>query len=1564
MKRIRSCIVLLIALLMAIALIFGCQDNDKNEEAWASLFRENQHKDNALSFLENSFAVAFAEIDLMSEVSTESYIIEICDGIYTARNGSVSFSDISLSKLISVVEEEGSTIEFVNVFANESLNFEKSVTLKGTLTMKGTNLNLNRNTVLEDFCFFGERASIRVKDGVTYGISGEINSVGSSAVILDYSSGARFVANGVDIESSFSYGAIVCDVGSVEVYSGNISNAYGVAIENRSTFSILGDANISGLNFDIITDKPITLSKGESKMSSEISVMYRSCFEKGSFSVVFRGADRDMLTKVTLYDASGEEISLEYFEISEYTEEKNILAVYLPYSLKFYSDGLLYSTEYFLHGEIPREPEEVKKQGYSFCGWYKDTSFSQPYNFASAEYSDFSLYASFKLTAPEFSISSMEFSYDGQKRLLGFDYLYHPLSDKGQFSFVWYKDSEPIKSSGQYVQISNVDDSGSYYCKLTFSYCGDFVTVNTPEVSVKVDKKIITKPEIEPVVYNGYPISPNISLSEYYEYEAFGETNVGLYFIELRLLDFKNCKWSDCETETTLVEFEIRKAQNLFLEQPVVENIYENEEPRVKYTLKFGYGRIEFSSDLKDWVRSAPNREGTYYLRVVAEETSNYSEALSEIVEFTVYDEICIGIKIEKNPTKTVYRAFERVDLSGAEFIATYNSGRSEKISSTLVNVKYKNGNCFVVTDSSATIVFSGNSVPLPVTVVPCEYDLSALVFENGEQIFNGMRHTIDAVCNVVGEDNIALQYKISGGGINVGEYEVTISFATDSINYVVPESITRTLKILPLSVSAVYSDTEFVYDGMPKAPTVTIFGAQGVPVSFFASAPATDVGTYTLYVSVTDKNYVLTNPNIEFAILKADFDLSGINWNESNFKYDGEIHNVYLSGLPSGITVVGYANSSFTEAGNYIAEASVSYDEKNYNAPPKLTHEWKIERIDYDMSGCVFSDVEAVYDGNYHYPTHCGTLPMGLDGIVLEYSFSEGAKHVSDGNVAVTVTFESSSKNYNTPSPITLYVTILPKPIEIEWGELSFIYNGSEQNPIATSEECIINVTGGGINAGEYVATAQSESSDYEIVNPEVIFTIFKAQNHWVSTLVATDIYVGDDPDVFAEAISGNITYLYYKNEQLSELADMPLSVGKFYVVAQADESENYLAVTSEAESFLVLEILPVEFKIEFNEPLVAMKKLSEFSLNAYFVNNNGSVTDLSADDLTVEYENGDFLRASDSVIVISVGGFSLTLDINVEKALIEIPCIDSVVYNGKIQLPKELMSPLYITDFTGAKDAGEYKILLSLVDSENYAFTSDNVELNFVILKAPITLAVKKSGADYELTEGVIFEGDELYEEYYEEDGKIYIRISNPNYDLTVIPREEKNGALYVLILFLIAVVVVFASIGLYITFTKREKNKVSACVGSSREGKTVKKQERKIEDENKKTASKEEPPLETLLAVDESHANNLISDSVAKSLITDEDTVIKTNGRRRYILNLDTISENFSSGDSVSINDFKKKGLLPPDAKYVKILARGVIDKPINIRANAFSLSAVKMIALTGGSAKRVRTVRIKK
>lgn len=107
--------------------------------------------------------------------------------------------------------------------------------------------------------------------------------------------------------------------------------------------------------------------------------------------------------------------------------------------------------------------------------------------------------------------------------------------------------------------------------------------------------------------------------------------------------------------------------------------------------------------------------------------------------------------------------------------------------------------------------------------------------------------------------------------------------------------------------------------------------------------------------------------------------------------------------------------------------------------------------------------------------------------------------------------------------------------------------------------------------------------------------------------------------------------------------------------------------------------------------------------------------------------------------------------------------------------------------------------------------------------------------------------------------------------------------------------------------------------------------------------------------LESVSAEEADELLDDKSAEEMIihTEENT-LACRGCKKVFINVDTISDNFKKGDTVSLEELKNKGLVPKSACFVKVLARGRIDKPLIIKAQAFSTNAVKMIALTGGSA----------
>lgn len=1577
------------------------------------------------------------ELSLASSERAEyTYIISEYDGVYSSLCGTEKKNSEALSDLIAQIEADGARLIFDNVTADSEIALTKSVTISGRLSLSSGSINISAERLFIEECEITlDRGNVNVKSGKVRLTSGSVKSNFSSAFVLDYSSSARLEICGGEVTSASREAAILCKTGYLSVSGGVVSNQFGLAIEAESTVELSGNAEIVGFEYGVKTSKPVMLSGENGYLRQRVRVLYDSLFEKGCATTVFRDADSSHTEYIQLYDANGEAAELTYFEDLRGSTEKDFIAVYLPYEIKYYSGSSLFHTERVLKTDEVTAPESPSLEGYVFSGWYTDLQGKNPYIFGNTENSDVNLYASFKLTVPNFKINSKSFVYDGTERRLSFDELSHPLASGGSFSFEWYKDSEILQYSSDSIPLRYVKDSGVYNCKVTFAYNGDFVSVTTADISINITKACVEIPVISPCEYTGLRIYPIIPESDLYTFDFSPATDAGSYPVTFTLDDSDNYQWKLHEGACAVVNYEIVRSQNAFLGLPDAEDCFVGGIPEVTSSVKFGAPTVLYSHDGVSFDTDAPKEAGSYFLKIIVPETANYYYLESDIISFLVLEEIPVGIRLDKAPDKTDYQAFEALVLNGAEFSVTYNSGRVEKADIQNLTVKYKSGDCFLVSDTCAVIYYENVSVPVTVNVSAAEYDISSVIFDSCEAVYNGKRQTLTALGEVVGIDGIPLIIKVTGGGVNVGSYNVTLSFESDSINYRIPEPIVKTLRITPMSLSVKFGDSTFVYDGTQKAPTATVTGAEGSEVQLSVSGAAIDAGVYTARASISDSNYLLVDSEISFEIKRADIDVSSVSWQGGEFVYNGSLHSVTVSGLPPMLTLAGYTDSSFTDAGEYVATASVVYDSKNYNEPPVLMHKWSIKPAEYDFSECFFIDSEYIYDGNVHYPELSGEMPVGADGSIPVYSFSCGATHVSEGTVTVTVSFSTESKNYKIPSDLTVLVKILPKPINVVWGELNFVYDGNPHLPSAASEFCELQISGGATNAGNYTATAVTDNSDYLITNSEVGFVIAKGRNFWISPPVVGIQFEGKVPAPHAKAHYGEVVYSYYADIELKKPISPPVSVGIYYVVVSVPESENYVYLSHEPLEVAVIAIEPVELVVSFRqESLVAMNSLGAGDFYAYLLNNDGSQTELSAGDLKIKYENGASLLAKDRKITVSFGSFEKNLEITVAKASydmsgahwnvidavytgetvfsylsglpsgvtvknyvsnsgrlagsyellatlsydaenynepsapsgtltvsraeIPLPNLEPVFYDGTL---KNIVFPegaAYTSGFIGAIDAGVYEIYLLPKDSDNYMLAGGGV-VSFEILRAPITLKVSDSGNKYSVISGSIFGDDVLYEEYYTEGGLTYIKIGNPNYDLTVIPAQSRES-FKVMTVFFIILLIVLLLLGAFIIYTKREKI-IAALAGKGKTSQPSSPTDVKTADAHTapEAASPPEPKLELLLAVDEPHANSLISDSLAKNLLTDSETTVETEGKRKCIVNVDTISATFSAGDTVDINKMKERGIIPKDAKRVKVLARGVIDKPLTVKADSFSLAAVKMIALTGGKSVRVRS-----
>lgn len=109
----------------------------------------------------------------------------------------------------------------------------------------------------------------------------------------------------------------------------------------------------------------------------------------------------------------------------------------------------------------------------------------------------------------------------------------------------------------------------------------------------------------------------------------------------------------------------------------------------------------------------------------------------------------------------------------------------------------------------------------------------------------------------------------------------------------------------------------------------------------------------------------------------------------------------------------------------------------------------------------------------------------------------------------------------------------------------------------------------------------------------------------------------------------------------------------------------------------------------------------------------------------------------------------------------------------------------------------------------------------------------------------------------------------------------------------------------------------------------------------------------PSDIRQSVTAQEADSLLLDEVAATLIESEGGI--SDRTRQSIANIDLLSRYFESGEVVTLEEIKKRVKnFDKRATYLKVLARGTLDKPLTVEADSFSLQAVKMIVLTGGKA----------
>ena len=108
----------------------------------------------------------------------------------------------------------------------------------------------------------------------------------------------------------------------------------------------------------------------------------------------------------------------------------------------------------------------------------------------------------------------------------------------------------------------------------------------------------------------------------------------------------------------------------------------------------------------------------------------------------------------------------------------------------------------------------------------------------------------------------------------------------------------------------------------------------------------------------------------------------------------------------------------------------------------------------------------------------------------------------------------------------------------------------------------------------------------------------------------------------------------------------------------------------------------------------------------------------------------------------------------------------------------------------------------------------------------------------------------------------------------------------------------------------------------------------------------------------SVSVAEAEERMADEEAESHVKVSERVADKS--KKDIVNIDALGKYFKADEKVTVEEIAKRvPSVNSKATYIKVLARGALDKPLHVEADDFSPAAIKMIVLTGGTVSRTKS-----
>ena len=291
-------------------------------------------------------------------------------------------------------------------------------------------------------------------------------------------------------------------------------------------------------------------------------------------------------------------------------------------------------------------------------------------------------------------------------------------------------------------------------------------------------------------------------------------------------------------------------------------------------------------------------------------------------------------------------------------------------------------------------------------------------------------------------------------------------------------------------------TDETIIYDGLPHRVTINEELPEGATVVYPNNNIFVDVGVYKCIAKISKENYNDKIVEATITIVKSDYDMSKLSFNDKEVTFDGTEQKLEIENLPADLSATynifdaetGTPVYKAINAGKYKFIAHIDNANQNYNPIPDMEAYLTIKKADYDMSEVEMDDVTKTYDGqNYKFSlTENSLLPLGVT-VSYECQDAETGEIVTSnkncGKYKIIARFKGDENNYNPIPDMERTLEVKQAVIEIankvSFDSLNLPYDGNNHSLLVQGIDEELN--SGRIKI-EYENNEQKYAGTYEI--------------------------------------------------------------------------------------------------------------------------------------------------------------------------------------------------------------------------------------------------------------------------------------------------------------------------------------------------------------------------------------------------------------------------------------------------------------------------------------------------